>query len=104
MSAKCRSFEAPPMLLFFFDLFLFRSCGRGANVIEGRDCGAANLVASGLEDICGRLRNSSRSIVPELSWRQASLSVFDCIQARGLYPPSPQISLGTHVNVPYQVS
>jgi len=31
-------------------------------------CREANLVARGLDEIWGRLRNSSRSIVPELSY------------------------------------
>lgn len=34
----------------------------------------ADLVASGFDDICGRLRNSSRSIVPELSCQKVAPS------------------------------
>lgn len=38
-----------------------------ANKRAGGNQRASHLVARGLEEIWGRLRNSSRSIVPELS-------------------------------------
>lgn len=45
---------------------------------------SAYLVASGFDDICGRVRNSSRSIVPELSYRwnisDVSVQLLGCRQ------------------------
>jgi hypothetical protein len=51
----------------------WRSCWR--EVSEGllkEERGRTNRVARGLEEIWGRLRNSSRSIVPELSYNVLS--------------------------------
>jgi len=61
-------------------------------VISG-GVGATHLVASGFDDICGRLRNSSRSIVPELSWAQLVSTTLTL-----LAPPPPESNQRTLSN------
>lgn len=62
----------------------------GVGGVVGAVWWRAHLVARGLDDIAGRLRNSSRSMVPELSYTRATVS-----QVPVIPPPIASYPAGT---------